>query len=426
MLLSVATALYLRRLGRKKAIRLLLIVFVLFSIFDVTRIHHNLARERDYVPRKPAAGERIYIAGMHFNNGAILRSHWNNAVLELTELFGAENVFVSVYESGSWDDSKEVLRDLDSQLESRGVPHRVDLSDVTHADEIARGDHGENGWIETERSEEKELRRIPYLARLRNKTLQDLFDLYKKGITFDKILFLNDVIFTTEDIVTLMDTNDGAYAAACSLDFSKPPLYYDTFALRDAEGSADIMQTWPYFKARGSRSPLVNNRDAVPVTSCWNGIGKSLTNETPRHFANHWAVVMPADPFVSPTKLRFRGIPDSLAAKHLEGSECCLIHADNPLSKTLGVFVNPRVRVGYNLPAYEATHPPSSWVSATDIFLGLWTNRVKRWLRVSFVGWVVRRRVAEWEKEDMGNHEPGVFCLINEMQVLVERGWAHV
>ncbi|OAQ97990.1 hypothetical protein LLEC1_03544 [Akanthomyces lecanii] len=351
MLLSIATALYLRRLGRKKAIRLLLIVFVLFNIFDVMRIHHNLAREREYVPRKTGrAKERVYIAGMHFNNGDILKKHWNNAVLELTELFGPDNVFVSVYESGSWDDSKEILRDLDHQLESRGVPHRVEVSDVTHADEIRNGDDGSEGWIETARKK-KELRRIPYLARLRNKTLQDLFDLYKKGVTFDKILFLNDVVFTTDDIVTLMDTNDGAYGAACSLDFSKPPLYYDTFALRDAEGSAHIMQRWPYFKARGSRSPLVNNQDAVPVTSCWNGI-----------------VVMPADPFVSPTKLRFRGIPDSLALQHLEGSECCLIHADNPLSKTLGA----------------------------------------------------------WQKEDSARHEPGVFCLINEMQVLAENGWAHV
>lgn len=197
MLLSVATALYLRRLGRKKAIRLLSIVFVLFNIFDVMRIHHNLAREREYVPRKTGrAKERVYIAGMHFNNGEILRNHWNNAVLELADLFGKDNVFVSVYESGSWDDSKEVLRDLGHQLESRGVPHRVDISDVTHADEMAKpdSDRGE-GWIETARKK-KELRRIPYLAKLRNKTLQDLFDLYKKGITFDKILFLNDVVFT--------------------------------------------------------------------------------------------------------------------------------------------------------------------------------------------------------------------------------------
>lgn len=136
---------------------------------------------------------------------------------------------------------------------------------------------------------------------------------------------------------------------------------------------------------------------------------------------------MPADPFVSPTKLRFRGIPDSLALQHLEGSECCLIHADNPLSKTLGVYLNPRVRVGYNLPAYEAIHPPaSSWVAAADIFLGLWTNRVKRWTRISFEGWVVRSRVEAWQKEDMARHEPGEFCLINEMQVLAENGWAHV
>ncbi|KGQ11821.1 hypothetical protein BBAD15_g2447 [Beauveria bassiana D1-5] len=398
VLLSVATALYLRRLGRKKAIRLLLVVFVLFNVYDVVRIHQHLARERGYAPRRRrAAQERVYIAGMHFNNGELLKAHWNNAVLELTELFGPANVFVSVHESGSWDDSKEALRDLDHQLESRGVPHRVVMSDVTHADEIAKGGaaaegEGETGWIETPRGA-KELRRIPYLAKLRNKTLQDLFDLYKKGVTFDKVLFLNDVVFTTagiqtEDIVTLMDTNDGAYAAACSLDFAKPPLYYDTFALRDAEGSAHIMQTWPYFKARESRSPLVNNHDAVPVTSCWNGI-----------------VVMPADPFVSPTKLRFRGIPDSLALQHLEGSECCLIHADNPLSRTLGVYVNPRVRVGYTLPAYQAVHPADG---ASSLASGPTASSAGR------------------ASQDMARHEPGVFCLINEMQVLAENGWAHV
>ena len=70
-----------------------------------------------------------------------------------------------------------------------------------------------------------------------------------------------------------MNTNSGEYAAACSLDFSKPPLYYDTFALRDSEGHAHIMQTWPYFQASGSRNALLNNLDAVPVQSCWNGIG---------------------------------------------------------------------------------------------------------------------------------------------------------
>lgn len=138
---------------------------------------------------------------------------------------------------------------------------------------------------------------------------------------------------------------------------------------------------------------------------------------------------MPAEPFVSSSALRFRGVTDSLATHHLEGSECCLIHADNPLSKTRGVFLNPRVRVGYNLPAYQATHPADGsepWLSVWDIFTGLWANRLRRWVTLPFDRWVVRRRVGRWEKEGLGNREPGEFCLINEMQVLVDNGWAHV
>jgi hypothetical protein len=140
-----------------------------------------------------------------------------------------------------------------------------------------------------------------------------------------------------------------------------------------------------------------------------------------------FAVVMPTEPFTSSSKLRFRAVPDTLAKHHLEGSECCLIHADNPLSRTRGVFLNPRVRVGYNPQAYEATHPSrGTWVSPWEIFKGIWLNRLKRWTVYTLEGWVVRKRVAAWESEESGNREPGEFCLINEMQVLVERGWAHV
>lgn len=138
-------------------------------------------------------------------------------------------------------------------------------------------------------------------------------------------------------------------------------------------------------------------------------------------------VAMPTEPFTSSSKLRFRGIPDSLAEHHLEGCECCLIHADNPLTKTRGVYLNPHVRVGYNSAAYKAVHPEQgAWVSTWQIFSGLWINRIMRWVSAPFDSLVVRKRVAAWEKEGIGRREPGEFCLINEMQVLVERGWAHV
>lgn len=81
----------------------------------------------------------------------------------------------------------------------------------------------------------------------------------------------------TDDVLTLMDTNKGKYAAACSLDFKDPPYYYDTFALRDAQGETGITSSWPYFRSGRSRDGLMRHDEAVPVTSCWNGIGELET-----------------------------------------------------------------------------------------------------------------------------------------------------
>jgi hypothetical protein len=50
-----------------------------------------------------------------------------------------------------------------------------------------------------------------------------------------------------DDVTTLLAIRNGNYAAACALDFSDPPLYYDTFALRDIDGDPAITMEWPYF-----------------------------------------------------------------------------------------------------------------------------------------------------------------------------------
>ncbi|KAI9932282.1 hypothetical protein ASPWEDRAFT_27448 [Aspergillus wentii DTO 134E9] len=392
---------------RRRLVQYLLISLIAWTLLETLYIHHQVSVVDSVQPSRPRQFERIFIASTHWNNEPILRSHWNNAVVELAKIFGAENVFVSVYESGSWDNSKGALRDLDAQLEQLGVRRKFTLSETTHQDEISAPPASE-GWIDTPRGK-KELRRIPYLARLRNLTLKPLEELAEQGITFDKVLFLNDVVFTVDDVIALLNTNQGRYAAACSMDFSKPPLYYDTFALRDSNGDAHVMQKWPYFRSTASRHALFTMAP-VPVKSCWNGM-----------------VAMPTEPFMSNTPLRFRGISDSLGESHLEGSECCLIHADNPLSQTQGVYLNPQVRVGYNAPAYDAVHPTRSWISLQSVALALWENRIRRWTTTEFfTKRTVRKRVSAWERQDGSRFEPGEFCLINEMQVLAANGWAHV
>lgn len=113
-------------------------------------------------------------------------------MLGLVDYFGAENVYVSVYESGSWDDSKETLRVLDNDLERKGVRRTVRLNETTHADEMRQPET--DGWIQTPRGK-TELRRIPYLSKLRNLALEPL-NYLGDGTKFDRVLFLNDVVFT--------------------------------------------------------------------------------------------------------------------------------------------------------------------------------------------------------------------------------------
>jgi hypothetical protein len=138
--------------------------------------------------------QKVFIASIHWNNEAILRSHWIPGVLGLVEHFGKENVYVSVQESGSWDDSKGALRELDGSLEQAGVRRRIILDETTHEDEIKKAP-AESGWIQTSRGS-KELRRVPYLSKLRNLVLEPLQELAEAGEHFDRILFLNDVVFT--------------------------------------------------------------------------------------------------------------------------------------------------------------------------------------------------------------------------------------
>jgi hypothetical protein len=144
----------------------------------------------------------------------------------------------------------------------------------------------------------------------------------------------------------------------------------------------------------------------------------------------------------------FRGTSDELAKEHVEGSECCLIHADNHrLREEKGVWMNPNVRVSYNLTTYEDVNPGAgredafefggkrrkNWPGRWETVRGVWTNRWARWfgrVRAWSEARLVGRRVQRWVNKGrvLGEDrvERGVECLVNEMQVLFQNGWVHV
>jgi len=183
-----------RVLVRHRIIRSLLIAFIVWNLIELHLILRHISETDITYRERPRRQERIYIASVNWNNEIILRSHWSQAVRDLAWKLGPENVYISIYESGSYDNTKGALMDLDVELDRLRVPRNITLSHVTHEDEINMPT-GDKGWIVTPQGR-KELRRIPYLSRMRNLSLEPLYELAKQGITFDKILFLNDVVFT--------------------------------------------------------------------------------------------------------------------------------------------------------------------------------------------------------------------------------------
>jgi hypothetical protein len=190
----------IRRPSRLARRRIRFALSILFGIFiiDCWRIAISRSPSRRVAPARPLPETRIFIAATHRNTEFILRTHWNEAVLNLTEHFGPKNVFVSIQESGSMDDTKGALRDLDFQLKESGVHRSIKfgLTMAQQLEEIANAPKTEqDGWIRTSR-DKIEIRRIPYLAKLRNKVMEALETEVSLGRKYDIVLWLNDVIFT--------------------------------------------------------------------------------------------------------------------------------------------------------------------------------------------------------------------------------------
>lgn len=122
------------------------------------------------------------------------------------------------------------------------------------------------------------------------------------------------------------------------MDFSQPPKHYDTFALRDLDGFETVSSIFLYFRNKAAGTEWL-----VQSFISHSSHNSPFATYLPirMHFAHNFLrlffyfnffkltsqpVTFDAAPFYSNEPLRFRGIADSLAAYHIEASECCLIH----------------------------------------------------------------------------------------------------
>lgn len=315
----------------------LLVLICLTAIFwpSYTHLPPHYKTLRNQVERTAFHGrgnienQKVYIAAVLYDpDGEIANGGWGQALLKLIELLGEENVFLSIYENNSGQEGESALQTLADQVTcNNSIASEQGLSLGT----IPRVAVPGGG---------KRIRRIDYLAEVRNRALQPL---QNANMTYDKLLYLNDVIFDpVEALQLLFCTNADAngvtqYRAACAVDFSNAFKFYDTYATRDIEGYGIGLPFYPWFTTAGraqSRQDVLEGKDSVRVRSCWGGM-----------------VAFDARFFQGPNPVRFRAD----AELFWDASECCIIHADvqsaapvSGVSHDSGSYMNPFIRVAYD------------------------------------------------------------------------------
>ncbi|KAI9802608.1 MAG: hypothetical protein M1833_001682 [Piccolia ochrophora] len=333
-------------------------------------------------------GEQVYIAA-NIIDEALIRGAWGNAVLDLIDLLGPENVFLSIYENDSGPETTAALKDLERKVPCKSsiVSEHLPLEDIPKV-KLPSG--------------EQRVKRIAYLAEVRNRALRPL-EGEAKDTKFDKLLFLNDIVFSPTDAAQLLFStkagSDGRtkYRAACAVDFINAFKFYDTYATRDAEGYSMGVPFFPWFSNAGSsrsRQDVLSESDAVHVRSCWGGMvafeakwfqeagspdadlsleGMSSEDRNLNwHWNNTWL-----PPRREPQPVRFRSESDLF----WEASECCLIHADiqpegqrHTGLQDSGIYVNPYIRVAYDKRSFR------------------WLQTTRRWERL----YILPHRLVNW------------------------------
>lgn len=417
MLLGRAQVRWLRKTSLRRVLLLLLVALVLDALFLVVHRPHTgpMPQRVPSVARSApiaTSNRTVFIASFHRDTAPLLHSSWSRSVVDLIEHLGPDAVYFSAVESGSLDGTRAELQQLKSELNRRGVPNTIAFGptawDLLEKTSLPPADvEHRPGWVSHDGS--VDMRVVPQQAEMRNRAMEPLSKLAANGHTFDTVLWIDDVVFTTEDVLALLDTREGDYAAACSVDIASYGRLHDTSALRDVHGRTPASSLWPWFLSSDSRSATVAGAPA-PVYSCWDGL-----------------VALAAAPFyASPQPLRFRAIDDRLAELHVEASEKCLLHADNPLSRKAGVWLNPSVRVARSAAAYTTASRSPGWTVAV---VGTWVNRIARWRGTSAAGaqeQAVMSRVQQWTgmiSEDVARNEPGLPCLVDGMQVMRSKVW---
>ncbi|KAF2218903.1 cryptococcal mannosyltransferase 1-domain-containing protein [Elsinoe ampelina] len=360
---------------KAKVVLWLFLLFLFWVIFIAAFIpsysrppqHYLDLRKRALVSselgRANPNNEQVFIAASIYDkDGSLISGAYGDNLKALVNLLGPKNVFLSIYENDAEVKASEALYAFRRGLECENIVlnEHLDTSDLQH---VIMPDG------------RKLLKRISFLAKVRNRALMPLDDHNSpvRNTKFDKLLYVNDIVFDPIDAANLLlSTNVGEdgrtqYRAACATDFINPFKFYDTFATRDLEGYDMGVPFYPWFAhvgAAASRNDVLAQKDAVRVRSCWGGMVAFKASYFLNDPVDRPTLTPPRRRLLQPREdderdpdakndflpARFRAEEDPF----WDASECCLIHADiqhaqpKNLTEDTEIYMNPYIRVAYD------------------------------------------------------------------------------
>ena len=217
---------------------LIILKIVLIYLSFLSLLYFSFQPDKnDFKYKPPKKDFSLFIAAMLRNNEEIF-DWWSEMILKIIEKVGRDKVFLSIYESFSQDGTSSKLLEFKQKVESLNIKSSIVVDGVD---------------LDTLR---KSYRRIERLSSLRNLALvEPLLKEYSKGNKYDRILFLNDIIFTEEDFWRLLYTRDGEYSVACGLDYYWS--FYDTYATRDLKGNQILSGYYPFVENYEERNKVI-------------------------------------------------------------------------------------------------------------------------------------------------------------------------
>ncbi|KAJ2047463.1 hypothetical protein H4S04_004432 [Coemansia sp. S16] len=259
--------------------------------------------------------EPVFVAINLYDNEKIL-PNMATQLLALADTLGHDRIFISIYENGSKDKTKEILKRFNETLDALNIAHRI-LTDPT--------------------PKPKQVHRIEYLAKVRNSAMEPL---YSSKVKYGRVAFINDVHFCLTDVLELLFQSraQGAHLT-CAEDFIEwngGPGFYDTWVARDIKGK--VFEKEIHKITRDDVSMAAQARDRPFQVQCgWNGM-----------------VVIDAEVFRGDNGLRFRrNVKGECSA-----SECSLFCNDLWRKGFNRIVMVPRVKLAYDTAIRDMLRKP--------------------------------------------------------------------